>query len=90
MKLQAAPYVHFVRDEVSGVITDFRQGEYFSLNELGCEIWSAVCAGKDDDVLAAEVAARFAVPQSEAQRDIESFIDRLRKEGWLTGAGTCG
>lgn len=87
MGYQAAPYVRFVRDDSCGVVTDLRRGQYFSLNELGCEIWEAVCSGKDDDSLASEMAARFSVSRNVVHGDIKSFIDVLQRERLLVRAG---
>lgn len=87
MEYQAAPYVRFVRDESCDVVTDRRQGQYFSLNELGCEIWEAVCSGKDDGSLATEMAARFSVSPNVVHGDIKSFIDVLQQERLLVRAG---
>lgn len=86
MAYQASPYVRFVRDESCGVVTDLRRGEYFSLNELGCEIWEAVCSGTDDESLATAMAARFSVSKDVVHGDIRSFIDVLQQKRLLVPA----
>lgn len=65
-------------DAGPGVITDLRQGIYFSVNEMGCRIWLALSAGLDSDSLIQEIARQHGVAESAVRQDVDAFITLLR------------
>ncbi|MFB8278946.1 lasso peptide biosynthesis PqqD family chaperone [Nocardia colli] len=70
----------FTRTEYGGVILDVQLGEYWRLNPVGAEVFAALVADGDADLVAA-VLDQFDIDAETARRDIAELLDHLREAG---------
>ena len=70
-----------VRDDL--VLVDLRRGEYFSLNETGRAIWSALPTVEHFDDLVSGLLDEFDGDAVSIRREVESLLDRLIEAGLL-------
>jgi len=55
----------------------------FALNELGAFLWDRLPQASDREDLLAAVLAEYEVSETEAARDLDEFLTRLREFGIL-------
>lgn len=51
------------------------------LNETGKLLWERLAEGATPAELVSALLAEYAVPEETARRDVQAFIDRLKKRG---------
>ncbi len=80
----------FLVREVSGQTVIIPDGEknvdfkgMIKLNESAKLIWEALAKGKDEEAVADELAEKYGLSKEKALSDVQSFTDRMRKEGFL-------
>jgi hypothetical protein len=59
------------------VVLDFARGEYFSLDEIGAEVWRALERGTPLRAIAAAIATTYDVNEAEALNDIVALSREL-------------
>ena len=69
-------------DEV--VIINLENGNYYSLNGTGAEIWRELETGGAAVAVAAALAARYEAPKTMIRQAVESFIRQLEEQGLVT------
>jgi hypothetical protein len=69
--------------EQEAVLLDLKSGVYYSLNEVGTEIWRLLGAGATESELAAAVAAQYDVNPDTAARDIGDLLKDMAAEGLI-------
>ena len=62
-------------------LLDFRSNAYFTLNEVGSTIWSALSEPRTVDEVAKIVAGHFEITQDLCRPDVDEMIDTLRSNG---------
>ena len=69
--------------EIDGetVLLDLKSGVYYSLNEVGTEIWRLLGDSATESELAAAVVSDYDIAADEAARDINELINDLSAEG---------
>jgi len=70
-------------DEV--VIINLENGNYYSLNGTGAEIWRELEAGGFAEAVAAALVARYEAPEATIRQAVESFIRQLEEHGLVAG-----
>lgn len=71
----------------SGVVVDVNRQLVFVLNDTGQFVLDALRSGvRNQDEIAAGLAAAFAVDQGEARRDVDAFLEDVRRT--MLGAGS--
>jgi hypothetical protein len=68
---------------VGRIILDLEKGTYFTLNETAAAVWDGVIDGKDDGVITASLAAKYAISVEQAKADVGGTIAQLVQEGVL-------
>jgi hypothetical protein len=74
-----SPEVVFTELEDGAVLLDMNRGLYFSLNDVGSEIWGSIEPSASTDDVARTLTSRFDVEDSHARRAVETFVDQLRQ-----------
>lgn len=77
-KRRVRPDVAWQRVDGEAVIIDVATGNTIALNPTGSFIWSLIDTRNEEEI-AAEVAARFSVPLSDATSDVAAFLDLLEQ-----------
>lgn len=66
------------------VLLRLRDGEYFTLDEVGVEVWRLCDGTRDVNGVVAGVLAAFDGPAEEVRRDVIAFVGELVDEGLLS------
>mgnify|MGYP001026822312 FL=1 len=82
----------FVMRDVAGQAVAIATGEasksfhgMVKLNDTGAVIWNGIEKGLDEAEIAEQLAASYDVEVSQALKDVESFIARMRDAGLVEG-----
>ena len=70
-------------DPDGAVLLDLERGKYFSLNDVGAEIWQKVEEGADHSEILRHLQSSFQAPPEVLQRDLESFVQMLDEKGLI-------
>lgn len=70
--------VHTELEVGNAVLLDLKTHRYFSLNESGAFIWTAISEGSSTDDIAEKLAAHFSIDTSKALHDVNSLLKQLR------------
>jgi Coenzyme PQQ synthesis protein D (PqqD) len=63
------------------VILNHKKGEYYTLNEVGSNIWDSLKTGpKSIEELVAAVLEEYEISPEECRKDIQSIINELLEE----------
>lgn len=76
-------HVHAVIDQSGAVLLDIRQGSYFSLNDVGLEIWQQLQQGRSLGDIETHLLTTFDVTGEIARGDLADFILLLKKGNLL-------
>ena len=68
------------------ILAQLDEGMYFRLNESGSWIWSRIAKGDARKDIAARLAVRYGIVESEAERDIKELTADLLENGLLDEA----
>jgi hypothetical protein len=60
-----------------GVLLDLSNGEYFSLDEVGMDMWKALAKLGSTEAACAELSTVYAVDGPTLKNDLESFAEKL-------------
>jgi hypothetical protein len=82
-RFRVAPQIHSRRFAQDLVVLDLRRGEYFSLDELGAEIWEQLAAGNSVADVVAAMGPRYDVQPDRFQADILTLALELVGRGLL-------
>lgn len=69
------------------VIVDLDDEQYFSLNDTGTVVWSAVSTGRTMAVAAEALVEKFEVTREQANGDVKELVEVLVENGLLVPAG---
>jgi hypothetical protein len=64
-------------DADGAVLLDLRNGTYFSLNNLGADIWRQLEAGEGLTNIQTAIAARYGIASDLVKEDIQAFVADL-------------
>lgn len=70
-----------VNDEI--VILNLKSGEYFTLNDVGQVIWTAITDEKNVEEIKMKIIDEYDVSKEKATGDIMQFITGMIEEGLL-------
>lgn len=65
------------------VVLDLNQGEYYSLNPAGAQIWKALEAGQGLDWIRDEVVSRWPIPPEEGMAMVTMVLHDLLQRGLI-------
>jgi hypothetical protein len=82
-KVRVPVHVRSVIDEDGAVLLDVRKGTYFSLNNVGVEVWRRLEAGLTLGQIEEAIAADFAAPADVVSRDVQQFVRALEGKALL-------
>lgn len=74
-----SPEVVFTELDDGAVLLDMKKGLYYSLNDVGSEIWGSIEPSADTDDVAQTLTRSFDVEGRDASLAVETFVDRLRQ-----------
>ncbi len=76
-------YPEVVNEVLDGevVIVNFKNGRYYSLENVGGEIWTCISSGLDTDAAVAQVTAKYEGEPTEIEREVNQFVAELLQEG---------
>lgn len=84
MKLRSAALEwRAVEGEV--VALDLRGSVYLGVNRTGAVLWPRLVTGATRDQLAAQLVSEFAIERPQAEREVDAFIEELRRLELLEG-----
>ena len=85
VKIDSPEVVHETLDgEV--VVVNFKNGRYYSFENVGSEVWSCIERGLDTDATIALVAAKYQGDPAEIMTNIDQFVADLLREGLVVPA----
>jgi hypothetical protein len=82
-KVRVPVHIRSVIDDDGAVLLDVRKGTYFSLNNLGVEVWQRLERGQTLSQIEREIAQDFAVPSDDVSRDVQRFVRALGERALL-------
>ncbi len=68
------------------IVLDLNQGEYYSLNSSGAEVWKALEAGQGLDWIRVEVVSRWPIPSEEGMAMVTMVLQDLLQRGLIARA----
>jgi hypothetical protein len=71
-------HVKAVVDKEGAVLLDVRNGTYFSLNDVGVDIWQQLESGSTLLQVRTYLVETYAAPTDMLLADLDAFIERLR------------
>ncbi len=74
-------FIQEVDDEV--IILDTNTQEYFSINEVGKDIWEHISKNTPKDKLIEELSTKYEVPKEQLEVDIQNFCEALEQKGLI-------
>ncbi len=88
--LRRAPDVRYRVLDGEAVVIRQRAAEVLGLNVVGTAILELADGTRTGGQIAAEVAARFAVDLTQAEADVEQFLEQLQRAGVVAAADSAG
>ncbi|MDD5173629.1 MAG: PqqD family protein [Candidatus Omnitrophica bacterium] len=70
-----------------GVLLNLDNGNYFSLNEVGLDIWKEIEADASIDKIALAIAKKYTTTYKQVLPDVIHFMDILIKQGLVQVKG---
>ncbi len=72
-----------VHERVDGevVVVNFKNGRYYSFENVGSEIWVCIERGLDIDASIAQMTAKYEGESKEIANQVNAFVAELLKEG---------
>jgi hypothetical protein len=67
------------------VILHLKSGTYFGLNPTGTFLFGILKKGSSKDALVQALIEEYAITKNEAQADVETFLNTLRKHQLICG-----
>ena len=61
-----------------------RHSGIFAISELGAAIWEILQEGKEYNAIIAELLEEYEVDETVLRRDVDEFLEKLKKEGLLS------
>jgi hypothetical protein len=74
--------------KVRGEILLAASGGVYTLTDVGADIWRLADGTRSVDEIATEIAERYDVPAETALRDVQAFVEELRRADLLTWASS--
>ena len=83
LRFRTSEHVRASLEDDGAVLLDLRSGKYFSLSEVGSQIWSCLDATQaiDVDAIVDRLRAVFDVDADRLRVDIARFLDHLHGKG---------
>jgi len=81
--LRTAEHVVSTQQAGATILLDVRGGEYYTLNEVGGRIWALLSEGATVTAVVERLAGEFEVPPHQLSRDVEGFVEHLRRSKLL-------
>jgi hypothetical protein len=82
-RLQVAKDVAAKVVDGEAIILNLANGMYYSTDGVGADIWRVLARTPTTEEIVEAIAARYAVPHSDARADIERLVDELLQENLL-------
>jgi hypothetical protein len=79
-RINSLPFVHqVIEGEV--VIVNVEDGTYYSLREVGAEVWSLLESGASVREIVGELGRRYQADPAEIEAGVEHLLTELQREG---------
>lgn len=77
---------HVPHKEVAkrGILLRLKDGDYFTLNEIGLYIWKSLNGTRDLTYIAKQLSSRYTVKKDVALADLITFVKALHKKRLVT------
>jgi len=72
--------------EGEAILINLTTGIYYSLDDVGSELWEAIVSGTSETVLADWVVSAYAIEADKAGKDVADFLAALRSENIIVDA----
>ena len=80
-------YVTWKLSDGEVVIFDHRTGRFYGLNASASVIWQVIAhGGSSDEAIKQLTNMPGAPPTDRVKGTVQSFVDKCRKEGWISDA----
>lgn len=80
-KIPQTVFIQEVDSEV--IILDTQTQEYFSINEVGKDIWEAISNNISNEELVEELVSKYEVPKEQIEVDLQNFCEALEQKGLI-------
>jgi coenzyme PQQ synthesis protein D (PqqD) len=85
-----APRVMHERIEGEVIVIDLTTGSYFSLRDVGSEIWAEIERGATEQEIVAVLEERYEASQNEIDNAVRRVVGELADEGLIRSVGASG
>ena len=65
------------------LIVDLQSGDFFSLDRVGTEVWTALQEGLELPQIVTAIAEKYGVDAQTVQDDVSELLQDLRREGLM-------
>jgi hypothetical protein len=67
------------------VLLNMENGDYFTLNTVGTEIYGHISKGKNIDEITGMLFEQYDVDKKDLEKDIRALIEKLKDKNIITG-----
>jgi hypothetical protein len=88
--LRPSPDVRASVEQEGVAFLQIRSGSVFRSNRIGATIWQGLVDREEPAMIAGRISAEYGVPVERVRPDVNEFVTRLEKNGFLvhdTGLG---
>ena len=85
-----SPRVMHERIEGEVIVIDLATGSYFSLRDVGSDIWTEIERGATEQEIVATLARRYEASPDEMDNAVRRLVEELAGEGLIDSAGATG
>jgi hypothetical protein len=71
-------HVRSIIDPDGAVLLDLKQGQYYSLNGIGADVWTKLQAGMSADRIVSTLGEETNAPAESVEADVRRFLEHLR------------
>ena len=78
-----ANHVLFRQLDNEAILLDLETGQYYGLNEVGCQLWQQLATNPDPHQALTTILANYNVAQDQLTQDIAQWLAELNAAGLL-------
>lgn len=81
--MQISENIRTMINQDGGILMDIEQGIMISLNASASQVWKKLQQNIPPDQIVGEISVEFEISRETAKRDVQEFLDCLRKHALL-------
>ncbi len=81
--LRIPSHIRAMIDNEGAVLLDLEAGKYYSLNEVGVEIWNHVEQGRSREEILRHLRDAYCIPAERLETELSEFVSSLQQKGLI-------